>query len=585
MPGYHVTSADLTTVAEQSAFQRTGRFAETERLCAAFAARWPQGVRRIEFGRTAEGRPLLALLITNAGPPEAREIRRRRVPVLMLQACIHPGEPDGKDAGFIVLRDILAGALLPGALERIAILFVPVFNADGHERFGPWNRINQNGPQEMGWRTTAQNLNLNRDYSKADSPEMQAMLRLINEWDPLLCADLHVSDGADFEHDVSVQVEPIHYGPSELHPAGLDLRNRVIASLQAKGSLPLHFYYSLAKPDDPSGGFADWVYGPRFSTGYWPLRNRFTVLVETHSWKPYATRVRVTSNILVSLIELAATHGPEWLDLAHGADHRAATIAGTRVTVDYRLSDRATWIDVRGYAYSRSPSGISGAMMVAYDATTPQIWRVPLRDQVEPSVVVAAPESGYLIPAAYAKEIGGRLGRHGVEIEIVEGSAVRLGHESFRATAHSFDRESFEGRTRLNVSGRWSPELIEFGAGSVFVPIHQARSRLVMALLEPQAPDSFLAWGFFNACFERKEYMEAYVAEQAARIMLAEDPGIAAEFQRRLSDDAAFAGDPAARLDFFYQRHASWDRRFGLYPVARAMPSHHRVSPGAHAGP
>jgi hypothetical protein len=137
----------------------------------------------------------------------------------------------------------------------------------------------------------------------------------------------------------------------------------------------------------------------------------------------------------------------------------------------------------------------------------------------------------------------------------------------------------------LNVSGRWSPELIEFGAGSVFVPIHQARSRLVMALLEPQAPDSFLAWGFFNACFERKEYMEAYVAEQAARIMLAEDPGIAAEFQRRLSDDAAFAGDPAARLDFFYQRHASWDRRFGLYPVARAMPSHHRVSPGAHAGP
>ena len=440
-----MTSEDLTTVAEQSAFQRTGRFAEAERLCAAFAARWPQAVRRIEFGRTPEGRPLLALLITNAAKPEAREIRGRRIPVLMLQACIHPGEPDGKDAGFMVLRDILAGALLPGALERIAILFVPVFNADGHERFGPWNRVNQNGPQEMGWRTTAQNLNLNRDYTKADSPEMQAMLRLINEWDPLLCADLHVSDGADFEHDVSVQVEPIHYGPSELHPAGLDLRNRVIASLRAKGSLPLHFYYSLAKPDDPSGGFADWVYSPRFSTGYWPLRNRFTVLVETHSWKPYATRVRVTANILVSLIELTATHGPGWLDLAHGADRRAATIAGTRVTVDYRLSDRATWIDVRGYAYSRSPSGISGAMMVSYDATTPQIWHVPLRDQVEPCVVVPAPEWGYLIPAAYAKEIGGRLGRHGVEIEVVEGSAVRLGHESFRATAHSFDRESLRG--------------------------------------------------------------------------------------------------------------------------------------------
>jgi len=350
--------------------------------------------------------------------------------------------------------------------------------------------------------------------------------------------------------------------------------------LRAKGSLPLHFYYSLVKPDDPSGGFADWVYGPRFSTGYWPLRNRFTVLVETHSWKSYATRVRVTANILVSLFELAGQKGPQWLDLVHRADEQAAAIAGSRVPVDYHLSDRVTWIDVRGYAYSRMPSGISGAMMVVYDATTPQIWRVPLRDQVAPCAVVPAPESGYLIPAAYAREIGGRLGRHGVEIEIVEGPAVRLGHESFRAASHTFDRESFEGRTRLSVCGRWAPEVLEFGAGSVFVPIHQAKARLVMALLEPQAPDSFLAWGFFNACFERKEYMEAYVAEQAARVMLAEDPAIAAEFQRRLSDDAVFAGDPAARLDFFYQRHPSWDRRFGLYPVARAMPPSAR-----HAGP
>jgi hypothetical protein len=561
----------LSTTAEQSAFERTGRFAEIEHLCSAFADRWPSAVRRIEFGRTPEGRPLLALLVTHAGEREARELRDRGIPILMIQACIHPGEPDGKDAGFMVLRELLQGSA-PAALDRMAILFVPVFNADGHERFGRWNRINQNGPQEMGWRATAQNLNLNRDYSKADAPEMQAMLRLINDWDPVLCADLHVSDGADFEHDVSVQVEPVHYGASELHAAGLKIRGHVMAALREKGSLPLHFYYSLAKENDPAGGFADWVYGPRFSTGYWPLRNRFTVLVETHSWKPYGRRVQVTAEIIRSLIELAAQQGPQWLELTQAADRAAAALAGAVVALDYRLADEATWIDIRGYAYRRSLSEVSGATMIAYDPSTPQLWHVPLRDRVVPSLEVQAPDAGYLIPPAHACEIGGRLDLHGVRTEIVEAPGTLRGHESFRAAAFAFDPQSFEGRLRLSVSGRWSSEASQYAAGSLFVPISQPKARLVMALLEPQAPDSFLAWGFFNACFERKEYMEAYVAEQSARRMLAEDPGIAAEFHRRLSQDPSFAADPAARLDFFYQRHPSWDGRFALYPVARAAP-------------
>ena len=110
---------------------------------------------------------ILALLAAHADP--------RTVPLLMLQAGIHPGESDGKDAGFIALRELLAGAAAAGALDRIAILFVPAFNVDGHERFGRWNRPNQNGPEETGWRTTAQNLNLNRDYTKADAPEMRSL--------------------------------------------------------------------------------------------------------------------------------------------------------------------------------------------------------------------------------------------------------------------------------------------------------------------------------------------------------------------------------------------------------------------------
>ena len=308
----------LTTVAEESGFRRTGRTDEVTRLCAAFAAAWPRAVRSLEFGHSAEGRPMRALLACRADP--------RRVPVLMLQAGIHPGESDGKDAGFIALREILGETAAPGVLDRLGILFVPAFNVDGHERFARWNRPNQNGPEETGWRATAQNLNLNRDYTKADAPEMRALLKLIREWDPLVCADLHVTDGADFQPDISLQAEPINQGDAQLYATGRELRDALIAKLAAQGSMPLPFYPDFAKPDDPASGFLLTVYSPRFSTGYFPQRNRFTVLVETHSWKDYATRVRVTRNTIVGLAELVAAHGEQW-----SADTRRADLTAARL--------------------------------------------------------------------------------------------------------------------------------------------------------------------------------------------------------------------------------------------------------------
>src|SRR5205807_2294396 len=168
--------------------------------------------------------PLRALIVSRAGALSAPQIRAQKIPVLMIQGGIHPGESDGKDAGFIAIRELLQGRAAPGALDRIAILFVPAFNTDGHERTGRWNRPNQVGPEETGWRTTAQNLNLNRDYTKADTPEMRAMLRLIDSWDPLVCADLHVTDGADFEPDISIQVEPINQGDPDLRASAVSLR-------------------------------------------------------------------------------------------------------------------------------------------------------------------------------------------------------------------------------------------------------------------------------------------------------------------------------------------------------------------------
>jgi len=562
------SAATLTTHAERTDFKQTGRYAETIELCAAFAREYPQAVRCEEFGRSPEGRPLLSLIVSHAAltPESAHE---QQLPVVLFQGGIHAGEIDGKDAGFLALRQLLEGKALPGALDQLVLVFVPVFNVDGHERFGAWNRPNQRGPEQMGWRTTAQNQNLNRDYAKAQTPEMQAMLRLIGRWDPIVYTDLHVTDGAQFEHDVSITLEPVYSGDIELRKAGLALRGELIDKLATQGSLPLPFYPSFAITDDPQSGFDAGVAPPRFSTGYMTLRNRFGVLVETHSWKDYKTRVRVTRNTVIDLIEATVAHGQDWLKLAQAADARARTLGASSVPLVYKAQGEGHLIDFRGYAYTRKPSAVSGALVTRYDERTPQIWKIPLRDDVRATLSVTAPAAGYIVPAAHAQWVAERLALHGVEFRRIDKAIEDADTQTFRANKASFGAAPVENHQTLTLEGEWKAEPRDVPAGSLFVPIAQAKARLVVALLEPQAPDSYAAWGEFNSAFERKEYMEDYVAEDIGAAMLKNDPAVAAEFNRRLATDPAFAADPAARLDFFARRHASFDERYNLYPVLR----------------
>jgi len=559
----------LVTAAERSKFRQTGRYPEVLQLCAAFEKAFPRDVRCVTFGRTPESRPMVALVVSRAGTLSAEEARRRKIPVVLIQGGIHAGEIDGKDAGFLALREMLEGRAARGALEKTVLVFVPVFNVDGHERFGKWNRPNQRGPEETGWRTTAQNFNLNRDYVKSDSPEMQAMLRLVGEWDPIACVDLHVTDGAKFQHDVAVMVEPVYAGDEALRRIGREFRDGVIDDLASGGSLPLAFYPSFVVADDPASGFADGVPPPRLSNGYFYLRNRMGMLVETHSWKDYPTRVRVTHNAFLSVMSRVAQSGGAWVAAAAEADRRAASLAGNAVALRYKATDASRTIPFRGYEYTRTLSPVSGALMTRYDEAKPQIWRVPLKDDVKPEVSTTLPKAGYVVPAAYATQVSEKLSLHGIAFRTIAASLLRAPAEAFRATKVTFSATSTEGHHTAKFEGRWAPEPREIVAGSLFVPSAQAKARLVAALLEPQAPDSLAQWGWFNTAFEKKEYMEEYVAEEVARQMLAADPALAAEFKRKVEGDAEFAKDKAQRLEFFYRRHSSWDERYNLYPVLR----------------
>jgi len=560
---------DLTTVAERSGFARTGRYDEVERLCAAYAARWPKQVRCLEFGRTPENRPMLALAASTDGVLDPEAARKRQRPVVYFQGGIHAGEIDGKDAGFLALRELLERRVSAVALERTTVLFVPVLNVDGHERFGAWNRPNQRGPEEMGWRTTAQNLNLNRDHAKADAPEMRALLGLLNAWDPILYADLHVTNGAELREDLSVEVEPGAGWDTELGVTGHALRDEVLARLRRAGFHALPFYPQFVENDEPESGFAVGVPPPRFSVSYWATRNRFGALVETHSWQPYPRRVAATRETILAMVDLAARDGSKWLQSARAADQRARALAGKPVALTYANTEAVRTVDIRGYEYTREPSTVSGQTWIRYDSTQPTTWKLPLKYEVTPALTVIAPARGYYVPTAHATWMAERLGAHGIEFQRLDAPQPAAAVQTFRTDEVTHEATTFEGRSRTAVKGKWRDEPRDIGAGALFVPIAQPRARLVMSLLEPQAPDSYLSWGFFDTAFEKKEYLENYVAEEVARQMLEQDPALRKEFERRLQEDAAFAGSPEARLEFFHRRHPSWDERYGLYPVYR----------------
>ncbi len=559
---------DLTTTAERTAWISTGRHDELVRLCDDLARVYPAHARCDRYGTSPEGRELLALVVSTDGTLTPEAAARARRPVILVQGGIHAGEIEGKDAGFVLLRDVLDGKLLPRALDGVTVVFAPMVNPDGHERFGPNHRINQRGPSEMGFRTTAQNLNMNRDYVKVETPEMQALLGLFNRWDPVLYIDLHTTDGAKFEHDISVILAPVGERPDGLAAVARTLSDALQARLTALGHLPVDFYPSFVKHDDPSSGIGIGDAPPRFSTGYAAARDRLGILVETHSWRTYKERAQSTRDLLIAVLERAPDDAPRWREAETAAATAATLLGGSEVVLMAQGGPPGRTIDFRGYAYERRPSDISGGTWTIYDERKPQIWKMPLYDTLTPGLTVRAPRGGYLVPAAFAALVAPRLDLHRV-------AYVRLTRPLTVGDAQVFRAESvnhpppFEGRTRAQVTGAWKAEPVALGAGALWVPIAQPGARMALHLFEPTAPDSLAAWGYFNAVFEQKEYMESYVAEEAARAMLAADPGLRAEFDAWLAADEKRAKDPGARLDFFYRRHPAWDRQKDRLPIVR----------------
>ncbi len=545
------------TPSEAHGFETTPTYAETRAWIDRLVVASPL-LRIVPFGRTAQGRELYAVRAAKPG--------RTPKPVLLAQAGIHSGEIDGKDAGLMLLRDIaLRGK--DRLLDHADLVFVPIFNADGHERSSPFNRPNQRGPRNQGWRTTAQNLNLNRDYVKADTPEMKAMLALIQKVKPALYLDLHVTDGTDYQYDITFDFQGWGglYAHSPAIGRWLDQRFRpaVSAALAGAGHLP-GVYVDALDGRDPDKGIAITPDGARYSTGYGDLARIPTVLVETHSLKPYRQRVLGTYVLIEESLRLVGAEGGR-IAAAIAAD-RASRPRSETLTWKPATKPMSVMRDFKGVAHQAYKSAASGRNEIR--------WLGRPITQAMP-VWAALPDKTIMLPAAWwvpatKPEVIALLRRHSIAFEtLAQPRTVAL--DMVRLSEPKLNKAD-EGHVPLTAAAYDHARREEtFPAGSVRVPSDQPLGLLAAAMLEPESPDSLLAWNFFPEILQRTEYIEGYVISPLAERMLAADPALKKAFQAKLAADPKFASDPDARLGWFYERTPYYDDRFLLYPVGREL--------------
>jgi murein tripeptide amidase MpaA len=560
---------DWQTRAEQTDYRETAPYAETIDYARRLAAASPL-LHFESFGKSGEGREL-PLLIGAEGDTFTQEAARAAgKAVVLIQACIHAGEPDGKDAGFALLRDIAITRTQSDLLKNVVVLFIPIYNTDGHERSSPYNRINQNGPTDMGWRTTTSYQNLNRDYMKADTPETRAWLSLWNRWHPDLFIDCHVTDGADYQYNITYQFEH-HDGiaASVLSWESEVMNGKVLPAMEREGNI-VSWYLEFADNRDFSKGIRDFNGSPRFSTGYVPLRNRPGVLIETHMIKDYRSRVVGTYDLLRFALAEVSRDPEKLLAAGRAADAETVTRGGKynleqTYPIDFELTDKALPYNLKALSSRTEMSDVSGDVRVVFGSDPLEIT-VPMYNTFRVRTAIVPPLA-YIVPPQWQEAIA-VLKAHGLSFAETRAAAT-IEVESYRFVEVNWPSGPFEGRFMPRVKSEVTHEVRTFPAGSVIVPLAQTLAKVAINLLEPQAPDSLVAWGFFNAIFEQKEYGEHYVLESLAREMMEKDPKLAAEFQERLASDAEFAASPAARLEFFYKRSPYWDQQMNLYPVGR----------------
>ncbi|TFG71878.1 MAG: carboxypeptidase, partial [Flavobacteriales bacterium] len=419
------------TPTEMSDFVTTPDYGETMEWLKELSSKSPL-LHMVSIGRSVEGREIFMIIASTDQDTAPEALKESEKPLLLAQAGIHSGEIDGKDAGMMLLRDIAFGDKKE-LLDQVNFLFIPILSVDAHERSSTFNRPNQRGPQNMGWRTNAQNLNLNRDYAKLDTNEIRAVVQVMNDYDPLLYMDIHVTDGVDYQYDVTFGgLGQQGYSPSISNWLETAYKPYADRDLKANGHLPGPLLFALNDRDFSQGNILN-MGGPRFSDGYGNLRHLPTILVENHSLKPFKQRVLGTYVLLESTLRLLATEGQKLREITiEDQTARSSKIPmrfkvpqmknaiGYDTQSDFQISDHIVippdTLLLLGISSKILKSSVTNSDFIEWTGK-PETMKVVNYLASEPIDLIVRPK-GYWVPAS-CEEVMERLKLHGIQMEII----------------------------------------------------------------------------------------------------------------------------------------------------------------------
>lgn len=523
------------------------------------------GTTLIEIGEDDDGSPIHLFILSDGSGSTPDSIRAAGKTILWVTNGIHPGEPDGIDASLLLAQALLDSDQYMGLLANTAVCIVPVYNVSGARQRNSSSRVNQDGPNEYGFRGNERNLDLNRDFIKADSRNARSLIEALNTWDPDIYFETHVSNGADHQYMMELLTT---------HPDKLDTSLRAFMQQrltprqynwmdQRQQKMGPYFETHERIPEQGLEGFMD---GPRYSTGYNALRQRIGILSETHMLKPYADRVNATFQLLLGTLACMNEHPAE----LKAARQRARASAeedlhyATNWSIDTSLVDSIVW---DGYAVDTVISKVSNMRRYRYDHARPTSARVPWMNTGTATLHIERPV-GYLIPQTW-HEVIDRLKLDRVKMEVLAVERLLIG-EAQRIVSWDDRKQPYEGHyLHRNIETTTEGDTLVGRVGDVFVPMGSATDALVMEILEPRCADSFFAWGFFDSILQQKEWFSDYVFEDIAADLLAKDPALATDLEAERQRDPDFAKDGWAQLYFVYKRSPYFEPNYRRYPVFR----------------
>ncbi len=555
---------DLTTTFEKSNYLETDDYEGTIAYAKQLAKQFKE-VHYQSIGQTVTGRDVSLLIVDKDGYTKPKKIRNSGRCVVLVQSCIHPGEPNGKDAMFLLIRNMLRGRENGDLLNDFSFLFIPVLSPDGLANFSPFNRINQNGPKQMGWRVNAQGLNLNRDFTKLDTPELRGFAALFNQWQPDLFFDTHATDGADYQYVTTYSIEDFGNYDAGLSQWLSSVWEPKIKTAMNELDIPITRYIEFHPWGDPTGSLYDESFSAMFSEAYTMARNCPGILLETHMLKPYKDRVLSTYHMIVETLRIIAADKANFQNALAQAKNNDLNLGELSINMQSELND-TIWEDFLGYHFDTVQSDVTGSWYYSYDPTKPETRKTRRIRATRPEKTLNVPKE-YIIPAQY-KEVIDIVEAHGFEMNLLK-SEKTLQVNTYRFSDVSFMPTPSEGRCRV---ARFNAEEITkeviFPKGSAVVKTSQNGVRLLMNLLEPEMHGSLFEWGFFNHVLQRVEYFEVYKMEPMAQAMLAADPFLKEQFE---AWKASFPKDKQPSqytiLNWFYERSPYCDKNYLVYPI------------------